>query len=107
MRQVVDWAAHVTRAANLVTSSEWHPALPGGRPNTPLQAFEEEGVVMTLRGRSARTQGRRRFGLSPVLLSLAVVPTLCIYPNLAAPVSTAAAVLAAPLPVLRSRQGPQ
>lgn len=95
-----------TRAANLVTSSERPPAPTGGRSNTPPQASEEEGVVMTLRGRTARTQGRRT-GLSiyvPIILSLGVIPTVCFYPYLAAPVSTAAAVLAASIPVLRTQR---
>lgn len=64
---------------------------------------------MTLRRGAARSQ-RRRVGPSiyvPIVLSLGVILAVCIYPHLAAPLSTAAAVVAASVPALRSRRGSQ
>lgn len=64
---------------------------------------------MTLRRGAARSQ-RRRIGPSiyvPIVLSLGVILAVWAYPHLAPPLSTAAAVLAASIPVLRSRRGSQ
>lgn len=64
---------------------------------------------MTLRGRAVRTQGRRtRLAIYVhITLALGIIPAVCIYPYLAAPVSTAAAVLAASGPLLRGRWSSQ
>lgn len=62
---------------------------------------------MTLRGQNGRAQGRSaRLSIYLLLvLALGVVTIVCVFPYLAAPVSTGAAVLATAISLVKTRQG--